>query len=404
MIEEPGSFSRDDQLGQARARTAGQQPDIVGDLVERAGQRAQRAGQVDDGVVRALHHELVGRRDEGQAGQPRDLLRARLGKARLRVDAGADRGAAEGQTVHTLQRVVEALQVVAQHARIARPFLPERDRDGILHMGAPDLDDVLPRLRLRGDAVPQLGDGGRQPLPDRDRGGHVHRRREGVVRRLGHVDVVIGMHGILAPERLTGDLAGPVRDHLVDVHVELGAATRHPDVQRKHLRVLSGQNLVADLNDELVLRLAEAAIREVDVGGGLFQDRVARHELTRHPLDPDVEILDRPLRLGAPQLVAGDLHLTHAVLLDAEALAAIRRRNPGGLHAGFAGLRGRHLRDCRTGRQADRREQSGLEDVPALHGAVPFLALATDVPRRTGDHGPSGRGPHAILRRGARDQ
>jgi hypothetical protein len=33
MIDEPGSFSGD-QLGEARARAAGQQPDVVGDLVE----------------------------------------------------------------------------------------------------------------------------------------------------------------------------------------------------------------------------------------------------------------------------------------------------------------------------------------------------------------------------------
>ena len=72
-----------------------------------------------------------------------------------------------------------------------------------------------------------------------------------VVRRLRHVDVIVGMNRRLAAERRAGELAAAVGDHLVDVHVELGAAAGHPDMQRKHVVMLAGQDFVADLHDQL---------------------------------------------------------------------------------------------------------------------------------------------------------
>jgi hypothetical protein len=58
----------------------------------------------------------------------------------------------------------------------------------------------------------------------------------------------------LAAERRAGELAAAVGDHLVDVHVELGAAAGHPDMQRKHVVMLAGEDFVAGLNDQLVQR------------------------------------------------------------------------------------------------------------------------------------------------------
>ena len=111
---------RDHQFGESRARAAGHQPDVVGDLVERDGQRAQRAGKLHQRVMRALHREFVRRGDEGQAGEPGDLGGGRLGEARRGVDAGADRGAAERQAVDARQRVLDPLEIVASACRHSR--------------------------------------------------------------------------------------------------------------------------------------------------------------------------------------------------------------------------------------------------------------------------------------------
>ncbi len=88
-----------------------------------------------------------------------------------------------------------------------------------------------------------------KPLLHVDGGGDIHGRREGVVRRLGHVDVVVGMNRRFASERSAGDLAATVGDHFVHVHVKLRAAAGHPYVQGEHVMVLTREDFVADLND-----------------------------------------------------------------------------------------------------------------------------------------------------------
>src|SRR5208337_109292 len=61
--------------------------------------------------------------------------------------------------------------------------------------------------------------------------------------------MVVGVHRRLAAQRSTRELAAAVGYYLVDVHVELGAAAGHPHMQRKHVVMLPGQDLVAGLHD-----------------------------------------------------------------------------------------------------------------------------------------------------------
>ena len=57
----------------------------------------------------------------------------------------------------------------------------------------------------------------------------VHGRGVGVVGALRLVDMVVRVNRLLGPEATSHDLDGPVGDHLVGVHVALGARTRLPD-------------------------------------------------------------------------------------------------------------------------------------------------------------------------------
>jgi len=52
MIDEPGSFLRDQQLGETGARPARQQAYVVADLVKDTRKRAQRPDSVHQRVVR----------------------------------------------------------------------------------------------------------------------------------------------------------------------------------------------------------------------------------------------------------------------------------------------------------------------------------------------------------------
>ena len=67
---------RQDELAQPAARARSEPADVVGDLGERHRQRAQRGARLDEGVVGGQGGELVGGRDEGQAGDARRCGRA----------------------------------------------------------------------------------------------------------------------------------------------------------------------------------------------------------------------------------------------------------------------------------------------------------------------------------------
>jgi hypothetical protein len=57
---------------------------------------------------------------------------------------------------------------------------------------------------------------------------------------------------MLAAEFRARQLTTPVRDHLVDIHVELSAATSHPHMQRKHVLMFATKDLVTNARDQHV--------------------------------------------------------------------------------------------------------------------------------------------------------
>lgn len=54
-----------------------------------------------------------------------------------------------------LEHILHSLKIVCEHARVAGPLLPERQRRGVLHVSPADLDDVLPLLGSGCDGVVQ---------------------------------------------------------------------------------------------------------------------------------------------------------------------------------------------------------------------------------------------------------
>ena len=85
-------------------------------------------------------------------------------------------------------------------------------------------------------------------------GGDVHRRRERVVRRLAHVDVVVRMDGAFLALRADAEaqpLIGQVGDHFVGVRVGRGAGAGLVDVDREMCVVLAGGDFFARGDDRL---------------------------------------------------------------------------------------------------------------------------------------------------------
>ena len=76
--------------------------------------------------------------------------------------------------VDALQRVFDPIEIVSEHAFIARPLLPKSEWRSILHVCAADLDDIFPLLNFLSDRVVQRLHSWDQPLLHIDRRRDVH--------------------------------------------------------------------------------------------------------------------------------------------------------------------------------------------------------------------------------------
>jgi hypothetical protein len=223
------------------------------------------------------------------------------------------RSVPECKPIDARQRQFDPLQVIRQHRGIARPFLAEREWGRILHVGAADLHDVVPFDRLDRDRIAQRGDGGNEPLLDIDGGGNVHCRRKGVVRRLRHVDVIVGMNRVLAAERCAYELAATVRNDLVDVHIELGTTPGHPHMQREHVLVAASKDLLTDTCNQGVDLIRQPATSVVCGGGGAFYDRIGNDHFAGDQVAADAEMLQRALGLRTPEFVGWHVNFAQPV-------------------------------------------------------------------------------------------
>ncbi len=141
----------------------------------------------------------------------------------------------------------------------------------------------------------------------------VHRRRKRVVRGLAEVDVVVGVDRLLAAERAAEDLAGAVRDHLVHVHVGLGAGPGLPDHQGKMTIKLPVHDLVGRRGDRLGRSLVETAKLQIGQRRRFLHQRHGADQRPGHVLVADLEVLPRAFGLGAPIAVAGHLDRAESV-------------------------------------------------------------------------------------------
>ena len=144
----------------------------------------------------------------------------------------------------------------------------------------------------------------------------MHDGREGIVRRLAHIDVVIGVNGFFTAHFAAENFDGAVGNNLVRVHVGLRARPGLPDDQRK----LTGQRAVDNIIGGLNNRLTQFGVKDGELHVGLrrrfFLDAEGADEGARHTFVTDAEILDRALCLRAPVAVAGDADFTEGIGFD----------------------------------------------------------------------------------------
>jgi hypothetical protein len=292
-------------------------------ILESETARTLSAPQLDHRIVAGERLELVRRRLERKPGELGDLLGEILGETRRGIQPRPHGRPALRELVEARQHRLDAGDSALDLPGIAGEFLAQRQRSRVLEMGSPGLYDRVPGFGLRLQLAVDLVERGQQPLVDRARGGDVHRGREAVVRRLRLVDMVVGVDRRLAAAIAGQDLVGAARDHLVGVHVRLGARSGLPDDERKLVVVHAARDLARRLLDRLAQLGVERALAGIDPGRRLLDEAQRVDDLGRHLLAcSEREIEDRALGLGAPIGVSRHLDRAEAVAFRARAAAA----------------------------------------------------------------------------------
>src|SRR5690606_3760608 len=315
---------REPDLGQPARRARAHPADVVGDLHERDGDGVERAGRAHVGVLRPLRLEVVLGLTERDARHLRDVGDGLRREAGVPVDAGADGGAAEGELGQLGARGAHARGALAHLRRVAAELLPEADGRGVHEVRPPALEHVVERLRLRLQRPGEPVERRDQLRLHRDPRGDVHRRRDHVVRRLPHVDVVVGV------DLPAGGLGGEAGDDLVRVHVRRGPAAGLVDVEGE----VGVEGACADALGGGGDGLGDGGVEEAEVavgaGAGGLDGAERLDEPARERLAGDGEVLLRALRLGAVEGVGGDADLAEGVGLDAVVGHLEERGNGGG--------------------------------------------------------------------------
>ncbi len=240
-----------DKLAETAAGAGSQVTNILCDLEQRASKGVQRTGGLDDGVVGSKDFELVRCGLELGAGQLGDLDSDGLVEALEGVQTSTDSGTTLGKLAQVGQGVLDALNVAVQLSNVTRELLAKGKRGGILEMGTADLDDVLEVVHLLLESITETLQGRKESVLKLHDGGDMHGSGERVVGRSGHIDVVVGVDGLLGAHLAPQDLNGTVGDDFVRVHVGLSAGTGLPNDQGEVVEELALGHFTGGLLDSL---------------------------------------------------------------------------------------------------------------------------------------------------------
>ena len=136
----------------------------------------------------------------------------------VRVDSRAYCRAAQSKLLQTAGSSPDTLDAELDLASIAAEFLAQANRSRVGEVRAADLHDPVKLFSLCGERLVQSLKRREQFPLDRFKRGDVNRRRNHVIARLAHVDVVVRMDS-LAASLFAENFQGSVGDNFVGVHV-----------------------------------------------------------------------------------------------------------------------------------------------------------------------------------------
>ena len=246
-----GLILRKLQFTKTTSRARSKEADVLCDLEQRCGQGVELAVSLHNGVVCRKRLELVGRSDEVMAGHLANFSSNVFSKTLESVDSGSNCSSTLSKHLEARQRRLDALNAKVELLDVAREFLAKSQGCSILQVCPANLDDLLEQVALLLEGVAKARKRWQQGFLEVDDSGDVHDGREGIVGGSRHVDVVVGVDGLLGTHLAAEDLDCAVRDDFVRVHVRLGAGASLPDDKREVVDELEVSDLSGGLLDSL---------------------------------------------------------------------------------------------------------------------------------------------------------
>ena len=314
----------EDDLVVTAARAGAEPTDIVSDVGHRGGDGFEERVAGDETVALSVRFEVVLRFDEGDSRLFGEEFGDRFAVLGIAVNTGTDGGAPCGQFADFFDSVVSAFNGQLELTSESAEFLTEGHRGRVGEVGASDFDDVFPLFSLSLEDIAALFESGNEAIFDLDGDGDVNRGREGVVRRLTAVDVIVRVNLLVHVETIvTGEFESAVRNDFVRVHVRRGARTGLIDVNREFLVKLTVSDFLARGEEgvELFLIKRGATLGKtteliVSFRSAKLDEAKRVDELRSDQTIGNREILNRALGLGAVISVFRERDFSHGVAFD----------------------------------------------------------------------------------------
>ena len=314
--------SREVDFAETAARTAGEEAQVVTDLVDLDGDAAE-GGAIADHLA-----GVAGSADEVvcTGDVPARDLRHRFG-AVVSVFRFGGNPRTDGRSPHVdrkelLRSVVKVSDFVTQDGGEATEGLAERHRHSVLELGASHLDHVSELLSLLLQSFDELEVVG----AELEVGGietEVDGRGVSVIGRLRAVDVVVRREVLELALLVAHDLEGTVADDLVGVHVRRRPCAALDHIHGEVLVVLTFEELVTGLDDGVLLLVGEQTKAVVSDGCGFLGPRKAMDEegIVAEVEGADAEVFFPAKGLHPVEVLVADLTFADQVTFKAKVLA-----------------------------------------------------------------------------------
>src|SRR4029077_634043 len=119
--------------------------------------------------------------------------------------------------------------------------------------------------------------------------------------------MIVRMNWCLRAECAAELEIGGIRNHFIDIHVGLRAGSGLPYEQRKVSIQFAVGDILRNRRDGDRAPAIERSERPVNLGRRALDHTECAHDLDRHTLGSDAEIVERALGLSAPESVGRNL-------------------------------------------------------------------------------------------------